>query len=726
MKIKSLVYGASIAVLCSVSATGVAYAADDAAQAPVQASQVDEVIVTAQKKSENLQKVPISVTALNEAALTRSGVTSLDSIQRYAPGLTMSTVGSGFVSYTYMRGSGTNQIDSGSDPSVAFFVDEVYITGTAGLQFDLFDVARVEVLKGPQGTLFGRNAAAGAISITTKRPDADFNGAFAVDAGNYGAYTGRATVTGPLTADGKVLFRISGALKEHGPYTHNLAGGDDPGDIHSAGGRAQLEFVGDNATFLLSADALSARNGMTNQFLASASKAAFIAAADLPLLPAGESFYNHFYNVDGHENQDVFGVTGRLEMDTPLGKLTSISAYRSNSFDRVQDQDGTVLASYQLNSNEHDKSFSQELRLSNDWNQLHWLAGVYYYNNKTDRQDTILAGPNFATVAFRNTTSIDRNAIKTESYAAFAQLTYNLTPELSVTAGGRYTHDQKEDNRFVQRFGGVPYTVDPSATWSSFDPSFGVNYQVAPSVLLYASYRRGFKSGGFQTLLPVTAALAAAPFAPERVNSYEAGIKSEWFDRRLRANVSIFRAEVTNQQILRTVVTAGVSNNVIDNAGRTKTDGVDIALTATPLSGLRLEANATFQRARFTKFDSNGVSFAGKSQLRSPDYTGSYAAEYTFDLGESGGLTARVEYTYQSEVFFDTANTALPGVYQPGYGLVNARLTYAPARANWEVAVWGKNLGGEEYYRNIAVSGVTGLGVPGDPTTYGVALRLNF
>jgi iron complex outermembrane receptor protein len=719
MTIKALLYGASIAALCSPAFAQTAPATDT--------TQVDEIIVTAQKRSENLQTVPISITALNEAALTRSGITSLDSIQRYAPGLTMSTVGSGFVSYTYMRGSGTNQIDSGSDPSVAFFIDEVYLTGTAGLQFDLFDVERIEVLKGPQGTLFGRNAAAGAISITTRRPSAVFGGAVAADIGDYGAYTARATVTGPVTQDGKVLFRLSGAMKSRDAFTENaVAGVDDPGEIHSAGGRAQLEFTQDDLNIRLSADGYRARNGMTNQFLATASKAAFVNAADLALLPTDETFYRHYYNVNGHEDQDTYGLTARVEKETPLGQLTAITAYRNNEFDRVQDQDGTILAAYQLNSHQQDSAFSQEIRLSNAIDRLRWVAGLYYYDSSTKREDQILAGPNFATLAYRNTTSIDRNAIDTTSYAAFGQLTWNFTDQLSLTIGGRYTHDKKDDDRYVKRYTFAAYSVHPEATWSSFDPSVTLNYQMSPRFLAYASYRQGFKSGGFQTLLPATSALAATPFEPEQVTSYEVGVKSEWFDRRLRANIAVFRADITNQQVLRTVVTSTVSNNIIDNAGQTRTDGVDLALTAQPTSALRLEANMTFQEARFTEYNSGTTSFAGRSQLRSPDFTGSYGAEYTFDLASAGELTVRGEYNYQSEVFFDAANSNLPGQFQPGFGLVNARITYTPANADWEVALWARNLNDEEYIRNVAVSGVTGLAAPGDPRTVGVALRLNF
>jgi iron complex outermembrane receptor protein len=690
-----------------------------AAEGPVE---VEEVIVTAQKRSENLQTVPISITALNAETLEKAGVTSLDSIQRLAPGLTMSTVGSGFVSYTYLRGSGTNQIDSGSDPSVAFFVDEVYIAGVAGLQFDLFDVERIEVLKGPQGTLFGRNAAAGAISIVTKRPSADLGGTATLDIGDYGAVSARASVTGPLVADGSMRFRLSAGLKVRDAFTESLSSADDPGDLNSLGARGQLEFIGEDATFLLSADVLRARNGMTNQFLASASKAAFLTPAATAALPAGERFYAHYYDVDGHEDQDAYSVTGRLEWNTPLGQLTSISAFRLNRFDRLQDQDGTIADSYVLASNQKDRTFSQELRLSGG-DRLRWLAGLYLFDAETRRQDTVTTGPDFAVPVLQNLVSVDRSVISVRSYAAFGQLTYALTDTLSLTAGGRFTRDEKEDDRFVKRFTAPAFSVTPKAEWDSFDPAVTLNWQATPLVMLYASYRRGFKSGGFQTLLPISALVAGTPFDPEQVDSYEAGVKSEWFDRRLRANLSVFRADVVNQQILRVGPAALL---VIDNAGHTRTDGVDIALAAFPSTGLRLDAAMTFQKARFKEYMNGAISYAGKSQLRSPDFTGSFSAEYRFDLGDVGDLTVRGEYNVQSTVYFENTNSELRGLHQPTFGLFNARIAYSPPSAGWGVAVWGRNLGGEEYFRNVAVAAVTGLAVPGDPRTFGISLTVDF
>jgi iron complex outermembrane recepter protein len=693
-----------------------------AAPAFAQSASVEEVVVTAQKRSERLQNVPISINALTDDAIRKSNITSLDSVQRYAPGLTMSTVGSGFVSYTYLRGAGTNQIDAGSDPSVAFFIDEVYIAGTPGLQFDLFDAERIEVLKGPQGTLFGRNAAAGAISITTKKPMPTFGAELYGEVGDYDAFTMRGNVTGPLTKDGSLLGRVSIGYRRRGAFTENLAGGSDPGDIDSIGGRAQLEYVFNDGSFLVTAEHIRARNGMTNQFLASATKTGLVAASVVPTLPAGEDFYKHFYNVVGFENQDLSAVTGRLELGTRLGRLTSITAYRDNEFDRVQDQDGTIAASYKLSTASRDKSFSQEVRLADDPGRLHWVAGLYFFRGSTVRSDQIDAGPSFPTVVAQNRTAIDSGRITTDSYAAFAQATYDLTERLGLTLGGRYTIDRKHDERSVQGLLAPIFFVNPHARWSSFDPAATISYKINPSLMTYLSYRQGYKSGGFQTLLPSTAAIAATPFEPEKVRSYEAGVKSEWFDRKLQVNVALFRADISNQQILRI---GAVAVQTIDNAGATRTDGADVSIAVVPVAGLRFDANMTFQRARFRTYQNGALSYAGNHQLRSPDFMGSYGAEYGMNVA-NGTLTLRGEYTYRSTEYYDAANTVGTGLYQPGYGLVNARLSWMPASGAWEVAAFAKNLGDEKYLRNIAVSGTTGLAVPGDPLTFGVSFRATF
>jgi iron complex outermembrane recepter protein len=714
MKSQILMFFATASVLHMTS--GAAWAE------PVDAGDaLEEVVVTAQKQSQNIQSVPISIIAISGATLAKSGVVDIDDLQRYAPGLTISDVGSGFVSYTYIRGGGTNQIDAGSDPSVAYFIDDVYIGGTAGLQFDLFDIDHVEVLKGPQGTLFGRNAASGAISITTTPPSSTFGGWLDADIGNYSAYTLRGGVTGPMTADNRWLYRLSFGARSRDGFTENLAGGPDPGTIKSYGGRGQIEYVGDDVTFLLTADGLLARNGMTNLLL-SASKTGVLSPAAIAGLPCCTSFYNQYYNVDGFENQNLEELTGRLEWKTPIGKWTSITGLRSNMFDRLQDQDATIAASYSLGSHEEDNTFSQEIRLAGENAQWHWIGGLYYFHGRVTDNWVLGAGPAFPSpILLGNAT--DDSVITTNSYAAFGQASYDFTDAWSLTVGGRYSVDQKQDQRTVQKFLATPFTVDPHASWNSFDPSASLNYKITPDTMAYVSYRQGYKSGGFQTFLPGTAQIASTPFLPEHVKSYEAGVKSEWFDHRLMADIAVFRSNITDQQISRIIDPTNIS---IDNAGATRTDGVDLTLSAKPMHGLSVDTSVTLQHARFLQYQNGSVSYAGNEQLRSPDFTGTFGAEYKFDLPQGADLTVRGEYTYQSEEFFDPSNSKAPGLYQPGYGLTNARITYTPAHGDWTLALWGKNLGNIEYYRNIAIGGITGIAAPGDPLTFGGTFNVKF
>jgi iron complex outermembrane receptor protein len=294
---------------------------------------------------------------------------------------------------------------------------------------------------------------------------------------------------------------------------------------------------------------------------------------------------------------------------------------------------------------------------------------------------------------------------------------------LSLTVGGRYSIDQKQDQRTVQPFLATPFTVDPHARWHSFDPSVSLNYKITADALAYVSYRQGYKSGGFQTLAPGTPQIASTPFLPEHVKSYEAGVKTEWLDHRLLADIAIFRSDITDQQISRVV---SATNFSIDNAGATRTDGVDLTLSAKPVHGLSVDTSMTWQHARFEKYQSGALSYAGHEQLRSPDFMGNAGAEYTFDLPQGAALSLRAEYAYQAEEFFDAANSSKPGLYQPGYGLANARLTYTPSHGDWDLAFWGKNLGNTEYYRNIAVGGATGIAVPGDPLTFGASFNVRF
>jgi len=682
---------------------------------------VDEIIVTAQKRSENLQQVPISILAMDAEALEASGVATIDDVTRLAPGMSMSNVGSGFVSYTYIRGAGTNVIDSGADPSVAYFLDEVYLGGTAGLQFDLVDIARIEVLKGPQGTLFGRNAAAGAVHIITQDPAAALEAKASLTLADYGLINAQAGISGPLSADGVWRFRLSGGHRERDAFTENVSG-LDPGFIDTYSARAQLQYVTPNFMALLTGDYFTSDNGMTPHFLSTAFSGSILTPAAAAALPTGQTFYRRYYDTDGYEQQDTFAITGRMEWELGDTTLTSISAYRDNQFSRLQDQDGSAAAGYRLRSEEADRTFSQELRLSGDSDRLQWVLGLYYYHAETDRIDQVPTGSAFVVPALQNTNAIYDSDITIDSYAAFGQLTYYFTDALSATFGGRYTLDEKElDQTNTPRFG-APYNTLLTPDWDSFDPAFTLSYQASPDVMVYFSARQGFKSGGFQSL-PATAAIAATIYNPERVVSYELGLRSRTFDNRLQVNASVFRAQIDDQQILRI---PAPSVTFIDNAGETVTDGIDVSISAAVTPRFSIDWNTTLQAARYEVYAcptcTPAYDFSGKQQIRSPDFMSSLIMEYTQPIGV-GDLRFRGDYFYQSEMFFDTANTRVDGYYQPSYGLLGARITFTPEQGNWDLSVFGKNLTDEEYFRNIVPVSGTGVGTPGDPMTVGVSLN---
>lgn len=689
---------------------------------------LEEIVVTAQKVVESLQKVPISIAAVDAETLVRAGADNLDAVQQLTPGMTIAAIGSGFVSYTYIRGAGTNVLTSDAEPSVAYYVDEVYQAGTSGLMSDLLDIERVEVLKGPQGTLFGRNAAAGAVSMTTKRAEETFNAWTSAEVGNYDAWALKGGLTGPISADGKWRYRLALGTRERDGFTENKAGGRDPGFVDQQMSRGSLEYVGDSFTARASADYFTSDNGMTNQSPSTAyaycgdiMNAAACASLPPGSLPPDADAFHTYYDVDGFEQQDTWSTTLRLEWNLGFATLTSISAYRDNQFDRLADYDATAKSAFVLGTSEENQSFSQELRLSNSADRLSWIAGVFYYDTSTDRLDTAPIGPDFVVPAFAALPGSYHQDLEVKSYAAFGQLTYNFTDAFGVTLGGRYTKDEKDSTQTNDPFGPVPqYTVRHSPEWDSFDPSLSLQYQVNPSLLLYASARQGFKSGGFQSLAG-SQAVASNVYDPEEVRSYELGMKSRWMHDRVQLNLAAFRTVIDDQQILR-LPQVGVT--IIDNAGKTSTDGVDVSFTALPLPELRFDVNATIQKARFDEYDTlvagQPASYADNHQLRSPDQTVSFTGEYTIPLQSSANVRLRAEYFHQSKVFFDAANSSYDGAFQPGYDVWNGSITYVAPDGTYDVSLYGKNLADEEYYRNVAIQGRYGLAVPGDPMTYGL------
>jgi len=716
--------GASVGVLSSI---GVA-AAQDSSDAEVAPRQLDTVIVTAQKVEESAQDVPISIDVIDSNTLEKTRVTTLRDLLELSSGLSISTTGNGFATFTYIRGAGSSVFSDDSDPSVAYFVDEVYVAGQSGLQPDLLDVERIEVLKGPQGTLFGRNASAGAISIIQKRPSETFEAWAAADIGSSELFAARGGFSGPLTSDGAWRYRVAGSHRQRNGFA-DTPFDRDPGAIETFAGRAALEYDGENLNALFTGDFFTSDNAQTHLFLSSLffdpSLCSIIEVTACATLPVrGEDFFGTFTpNLEGFQTQDTYSLTSRIEWTLPFATLTSITGYRNSEFNRVQDQDTTEFDSFVFNNFVTNKSFSQELRLSSVGERFRWVAGLYYFDSNAIRNDRFDVGPVFPVPFLRGMSPDWNQDIDVTSYAVFGQATYEATDKLSLTVGGRYTRDEKTSNRRDRPFGfPVYYTLSLSPEFEAFDPMAAIDYKASENVLLYASFRQGFKSGGFQSL-PSSLAVAQVVFDPEKVKSYELGIKSQWLDNRLLVNAALFSVDITNQQLLRI---PDFTATLTDNAGQSESNGIDITISALVSDRLRFDWNSTFQKARFVDYVSGVDDFSGNNQLRSPDVTTSLVGEYTHPIRGAGDLVFRGEHSYRSDIFFDPLNTTRAGSFQPSYSLVNARITFVPDNGNWDFSLWGKNLTDEQYFGSIALNGLDGLGAPADPLTFGASLNWNW
>ncbi|MBX3693780.1 MAG: TonB-dependent receptor [Steroidobacteraceae bacterium] len=720
------------------------------AAAPVAAQDsgaLEEIIVTAQKREQRLQDVPFSVAALSAADIEASNVVKLDQVALYTPGLYLETIGLGRP-FLFIRGIGSGAFDVGSDPSVALFVDEVYVSRFTGLMFDLFDVERIEVLKGPQGTLFGRNAAGGAVSMVTRPPSDHFTGQFSAQLGNYDAVQLRAGISGPL-GDDRWRFRLAGARNDSKGYIRNTLTGKRHQDENSYGARGQLQFVPSDAfdallTLEYARDdvGMLAQQNVTDNVL-------FRPLGDLAGVRRGLSL-DQQYTTDGYQEREAIMASLHMNWDTPIGRFTSITAFRSNEFEELHDQDASALDTLDRYAYEDSDTWSQELRHAgrSGGSRVDWVVGLYYLREDAFREEDWIIGADTAFAALMNGGQRfplqDLNDVTTESYAAFGQATFALSERWNLTVGGRYSRDEKSNVRSTDNFGvgsqctpATPcgpfpanvllpanYALDYGDEWSSFDPVATVDWHPTEHAILYATYREGFKSGGFQPTLPANAARASFIFAPEDVTSVEVGLKSQWLAGRLQLNLALFDNSYDDLQFITGsgVGPGGVPIVVVDNAANATARGGEIQIVARPVERLRLTAGYSYTDATLDDYvDDAGVSQAGKQMIRTPKNQANVIGEYSFPLGSAGDLTLRGEWSYRSKVFFDPANS--PATGQKGFDVVNARLEYAPAGARWAVAAYGKNLTDELYCQNTVTLSAATVGTcsTGAPRTYGIA-----
>jgi iron complex outermembrane receptor protein len=718
------------------------------------AQAMEEVIVTSQRKAESIQDVPIAISAFTAEQIEDANLTNLDQIAPLTPGLFV-----GKFSETrpqiYIRGVGSRQFDVGSEGSVGVFLDEVYMGRFSAGLTGLADVERIEVLKGPQGTLYGRNTIGGAINVITQNPTDELTMKAEAGGGNMGYFTGQGVISGPLVED-RLFGRFSVSYRSRDGYVENLTTGTDHNALDQLNVRGKLLFAPTedlDISFTLDYNRADPTGGLQGEYVAGLP----VLATGGPLTPplvTTPSRFDEFYNTDSELERDIYTAILRADWDLGGVRFTSISAYHDVDMMEARDLDSTSIDSIEHITEEQAEQFTQEIRFSSTdggWltfdDRVEWIAGFYYLKEKPIRFENLRGGLDsvFSMIA----ASIDAGGppaplapgtmyidnfltvdVDTTSYALFGQATIDITDRLALTLGGRYTDDKKEaiysgsSNRdFVPPII-LPFQVDLERSWDSFDPKATVEYHWTDEAMTYFVYSEGFKSGGFQ-FAKFNAVEASEIFEPETVETYEVGLKSTWLDRRLRTNLSYFYYEYTDLQVPKTTTGAGGAPAITTlNAAQATVQGFEFDGTLSVTEGLTWHLGYAYLDATYDEYVFNAdLDFSGNEMVRSPKHTFNTTLEYHRPIG-NGQFGIRGDLSWTDKYFFEADEGLTPGTDQKEFALFNASVSYEIG--SWRFSVWGKNLTDEVYRTTTLSFGAFTMEYLGLPRTYGASIGWTF
>lgn len=731
-----------------------------AAEADTDASALPEIVVTAERRRESSQRVPLAIQSIDGEALAQVGYTSVTDLQYVMPGVQYDpTQGAAF----QIRGVGSTSFDFSNAKSVSVVVDDVVMDGQrANGLTGLVDIARVDVLMGPQGTLFGKNATSGVIAVSTNQPKLDvtsFRGS-----ASYGEHEERilnATVNVPLGS--VAALRVSGFEQAQDGFGRNVTLNRLVGSTHEYGGRARLLLEPSDAlSFTLSGDYAyhwdsSVRTPVSGQ---PTNVTALLNALGVFPGPKNADTADSSF---GEISTEEWGTSLKIEAKLGDHDLTSITAYRYTGYNNstpasLLPADQYSYIPFNLGELDTDK-VSQEIHIASPTGQfVEYLAGFFYndlHARQTQLQWATLGAPLYdangnprpTLVALTGAIGEDGNTslfeARNQTIAGFGQVKFNFTPQLSLTLGGRYTSDNNSQSLDFVTIDPLPVTgYNPNFVGSSAAPALSYGkvkgdnfsyriapqFQITPDVLLYATYSTGYKPAGVAFV-----GNKYAPYRDETVKSWEAGIKSEWFNRRLRLNLDIFRSDFKDfQATILTKIPDGAGGlldaTVIGNAGGLRTQGVEGSIAAQPVRGLTLSGALTYTDAKFTDYVYNATTNYTDTRLtNSPEWSGTAAIDYEHRFDSGFGVRAHADYAYRSEYWTVVGQPDYSRV--PGYGLVNGRLTFSLPDSNVEFGVYGRNLFDTYFstgWQNYGALGILHYTSPNARRTLGGFVNVNF
>ncbi len=707
-----------------------------AAQGDEESVSLQAVTVTATRRAESLQKVPVAVSVVDGEQLERDNRNGVASIVQQVPSLNFRTGASNKDTSLFIRGVGTISTSPGVEPTVATVIDGVVYGRPGQATLDLLDLERIEVLRGPQGTLFGKNASAGVLNIVTKAPTEETHGY--IDQSYYSGNESRTRfgIGGSLIPD-----TLKGSLTTlFGSYDGNVdnrANGHEVNGYNRKGVRGKLEFTpSDDLTLTLAADYMQSHDDAPNGVVSKALTPAFAGA----LAPVSASGHSRDIASDyrSHVEDINKGLSAQLDWNLGDYTLTSITAWRG--WDNTQWQDGdrlaTITSAFPGTEDRGDLSYdqySQEVRLASPKGEfVEYVGGLFYMHGKDDetyRRTLVTPTGSQRGVADYTTTS--------DSYSAFGETTLNFTSRLRGIAGLRWTHDDLEyDHRRVSTSATTVSGIQPGTRSSGsvdedgWSGRLGVQYDLSDDVMAYVTYSRGYKGPAYNVFFNMQPRDTDA-LKPETSNTWEAGIKASAWDNRLTSNLAVFHSEYDNYQanFFDTVANQVVTRLI--NAGSVSTEGVELDYALQATQNLKLSGALAYTRARIDQFSCPAGAAAscnvdGKTLPYSPDWKSYVRADYSIPLANGLDVELGTDYSWQSEVQYDISQN--PDTKQGAYGIWNASIALADYTNGWRVALLGKNLADKSYSPMLASgSGYIYRAVPRDDERYfGVQLRKDF
>ena len=712
----------SACLIISYLGTGLAFSA------PV----LEEVLVTAQKREQSLQDVPITLSAYTAENLKAFGVTGTQSLQSITPGLVFSNTGA--IAQPYLRGVGTRASINGLESSIATYIDGRYVARSSATLFDFADIERVEVLKGPQGTLYGRNATGGAIRVVTKDVSDDLAGTLSGTAGNFAHYSLSATLSGPLSES--LGGRITVLNTRRDGYVKNLVPGAVPelDDQDFQAYRSKLKWDINDIWF-------------SDLSLGYWTRDDTASSDQVDLSPPGLNVGVALGGYSGQSRNEAataIGIKNRgdefsaeLNVNAHFDTVDFVSVTTFSDFDQLSavDGDGTSATVVDAYFDENESAISQEIQLlSNSSEKVEWLVGAYYYDGKAEFDGTLNAG-------LPSRLSQSLQSVDTRAWAVFGQSTYRFSEAWAVTAGGRWSDEKKAV--YAQSSKIAPITVIPvpfsdSESWDEFTPKLTLEYSFDDS-LLYLSYARGFKSGGFNY-----PASGSPVLDPETLDMLEIGLKSDLFENQLRLNASGYFYDYSGLQVTRSAGAGSTPRT--ENAADSEVLGLDIDATWLVNESLTLTAGLNVLDTEYKNYDANAKRFnanitgnpaapgmsdtyfkaSGESLLRAPNWSAFASIQYQFTLANAS-IPIALSYAYKDDYNFDfIADSSSAPLRQEAFGLVNTRVSYIPNGQQWSFSFWANNLSNTKYFDDV-VANVAGIrGSWGAPRTYGIDVDYEF